>query len=505
MSMATQVETPPGPTRRSWIALACLCLPVLMISMDVSVLFFAVPFIANDLQPSATQQLWIFDVYGFVLAGLLMTMGAVADRIGRRRLLMLGALTFSAASLVAAWSTSAEMLIGARALMGIGGATLMPSTLALVRNVFPDHRARSKAIGIWSAVMAGGVALGPLLSGVMLEHFWWGAVFLVNVPVMAALLIAAPLLLPESHGDRRRIDVVSALLSLGATLPFIYGVKDLAAGGWSSEAAASVVIGLLLALAFVARQRTSSAPMLDLTLFRNRGFSGSVCINLIAQLALMGNSILITGYLQQVLGLRPFVAALWSVAPSLLVGGAAPLAASIAGRIGRAPVMATGLGLGGAGFLLMNLVQADSPVWVCLGPTTMIAVGLVSVLTLVTEFVIGTVPAERAGAAAGFVETTSEFAGALGIALFGSVVNAVYRVAMETGVPSGITGAPAERAQETLVGAIQVAATDPSGPALLHAAEAAYVSGMHLAYALAAVLMVVGVVVALTRLPRQVG
>ena len=190
MSMATQVETPPGPTRRSWIALACLCLPVLMISMDVSVLFFAVPFIANDLQPSATQQLWIFDVYGFVLAGLLMTMGAVADRIGRRRLLMLGALTFSAASLVAAWSTSAEMLIGARALMGIGGATLMPSTLALVRNVFPDHRARSKAIGIWSAVMAGGVALGPLLSGVMLEHFWWGAVFLVNVPVMGALLIA---------------------------------------------------------------------------------------------------------------------------------------------------------------------------------------------------------------------------------------------------------------------------------------------------------------------------
>ena len=417
---------------------------------------------------------------------------------------MLGALTFSAASLVAAWSTSAEMLIGARALMGVGGATLMPSTLALVRNVFPDPRARSKAIGIWSAVMAGGIALGPLLSGVMLEHVWWGAVFLVNVPVMGALLIAAPLLLPESHGDRRRIDVVSALLSLGATLPFIYGVKDLAADGWSWEAAASVAVGLLLALAFVARQRTSSAPMLDLALFRNRGFSASVCINLIAQSALMGSSILITGYLQQVLGLRPFVAALWSVAPSLLVGGAAPLAAAIAGRIGRPPVMATGLGLGAAGPLLMNFVQADSSVWVCLGPTTMVAVGLVCVVTLVTEFVIGTVPAERAGAAAGFVETTSEFAGALGIALFGSVVNAVYRLSMETGVPPGITGAEAERAQETLVGALQVAATDPSGPALLRAAEAAYVSGMHLAYVLGAVLMVVGVVVALTRLPRQV-
>jgi DHA2 family multidrug resistance protein-like MFS transporter len=352
--------------------------------------------------------------------------------------------------------------------------------------------------------MAGGVAVGPLLSGLLLERVWWGAVFLVNVPVMGLLLIVAPLLLPESHGSRHRIDLASAVLSLCATLPSIYGVKDLAADGWSWTAAASVVIGLLLALAFVARQRTSSSPMLDLTLFRNRGFSASVCINLLAQLALMGNSILITGYLQQVLGLRPFVAALWAVAPALLVGGAAPLAASIAARIGRPPVMATGLGLGAAGFLLMNVVESDSPVWVCLGPVTLIAVGLVSVLTLVTEFVIGTVPAERAGAAAGFVETTSEFAGALGIAVLGSVVNAAYRLTMATDVPTGIAPAAAERAKETLVGAIEVAATDPSGPMLLRAAERAYVSGMHLAYVLGAALMVVGVVLALTRLPRKV-
>jgi DHA2 family multidrug resistance protein-like MFS transporter len=504
MSVATEVEAPSGPTRRSWIALACLCLPVLMISMDVSVLFFAVPFIAQDLQPTATQQLWIFDVYGFVLAGLLMTMGAVADRIGRRRLLMLGALTFSAASLVAAWSTSAEMLIGARVLMGIGGATLMPSTLALVRTVFPDQRARSKAIGIWSAVMAGGIAVGPLLSGVLLEHVFWGAVFLINVPVMGLLLVVAPVLLPESRGSRHPIDVVSALLSLGATLPFIYGVKHLAADGWSWTAAGSVAVGVLLGAAFVARQRTSAAPMLDLALFRNRGFSASVSINLLAQLALMGNSILITGYLQQVLGLRPLVAALWSVAPSLLVGAAAPLAGVVAGRVGRPPVMATGLGLAAVGFLLMNVVRAESSVWVCLAPVTMVAVGLVSVLTLVTEFVVGTVPAERAGAAAGFVETTSEFAGALGIALLGSVVNAVYRLTMATGVPVGVTAVQADRARETLVGAIEVAGTSPSGPMLLRSAERAYVGGMHLAYALAAGLMVVGVVVALTRLPRKV-
>ena len=181
-------SAPTRAGRREWTALAVLCLPLLMVSMDVSVLFFAVPHIAEALEPTATQLLWIFDVYGFVLAGLLLTMGGVADRIGRRRLLLLGAVLFAAASVLAAYAPTAEWLIAARALLGVGGATLMPSTLALVRNLFADDAERAKAVGIWSAVMAGGVGIGPVISGVLLEHYWWGSVFLINVPVMVALL-----------------------------------------------------------------------------------------------------------------------------------------------------------------------------------------------------------------------------------------------------------------------------------------------------------------------------
>ena len=192
----------PRAGRREWIALAVLILPILIASMDVSVLFFAVPFIAQDLQPTATQQLWIFDVYGFVLAGLLLTMGSLGDRIGRRRLLLIGAVAFSAASLLAAYAQSAEMLIAARAVLGVAGATLMPSTLALIRNLFHDETDRTKAVAIWSAALTGGVALGPIISGVLLEHYWWGSVFLINIPAMLLLLVTAPFLLPESKGTR---------------------------------------------------------------------------------------------------------------------------------------------------------------------------------------------------------------------------------------------------------------------------------------------------------------
>ncbi|HEX5427356.1 MAG TPA: MFS transporter, partial [Pedococcus sp.] len=250
--------------RREWTALAVLCLPLLVASMDVSVLFFAVPFIARDLDPSATGMLWIFDIYGFVLAGLLLTMGSIGDRIGRRRLLLLGAATFSAASVVAAYSTSAAMLIGARALLGIGGATLMPSTLALIRNLFPDEGDRGKAIAVWSAVMSSGVGLGPVLGGMLLENFWWGSVFLINVPVMAALLIVGPFLLPEFRAAQRRpFDLPSAALSLAAVLPFIYAIKSTATDGWSPLASALGVVGLVLGAVFVHRQRTIAHPMVD--------------------------------------------------------------------------------------------------------------------------------------------------------------------------------------------------------------------------------------------------
>ena len=283
--------------RRQWTALAVLCLPLLMVSVDVSVLFFAVPHIAAQLHPSGTEILWIFDVYGFVLAGLLLTMGSVADRIGRRRLLLVGAAAFGGASVLAAYAPSPAWLVAARALLGVGGSTLMPSTLAIIRDLFVDAAQRAKAVSVWSAVLAGGVGLGPVLAGLLLDRYFWGSVFLVNVPVMLALLAVGPLVLPESHDPEARVDLVSAVLSLAAILPFVYVLKSVAAGGWSASLGAYAAVGLLAVVAFLRRQRSVAHPMVDLRLFARRGFGGSIVVQLVGMFALMGNSILVTQYL----------------------------------------------------------------------------------------------------------------------------------------------------------------------------------------------------------------
>lgn len=483
-------------TRRTWLGLVALCLPVLIVSMDVSVLFFAAPDIAATLRPTATQQLWIFDVYGFVLSGLLLTMGALGDRFGRRRLLVLGALAFSAASVIAAWSASPEGLIAARALMGVGGATLMPSTLALIRNLFHDPAERARAVGIWSAVLATGVGVGPVVAGVLLAHFWWGSVFLINLPVMLALVVVAPFVLPESRGSRSRVDLLSAVLVLGAVLPLIHGLQGLAADGWSLENLAYAVSGLAVGVAFVARQRRTEHPLLDLDLLSRKGVRPSVVVNVVAQLALMGNAILLTQYLQSVLGMSALRSALWSLAPTVVVGVAAPLAGVLSARIGRPLVMAVGLVIAAGGFAELVATRPASTIWTALVGATLVAAGLVAVLTLVTEFVIGAVPAARAGTMSGMLETTSEFAGALGMAVLGSVVNAAYRSEMaSTAGPAGQTLAGAVVRSHELGGA--------AGAALLHAARAAYVTAMHRADLVAIVILVLGAVLAATRLPRK--
>src|SRR3954470_14616573 len=269
--------------RREWIALGVLMLPLLLVSMDVSVLYFAIPAISADLEPSGTQQLWIFDIYGFVLAGLLMTMGSLGDRVGRRRLLLIGAAAFGGASALAAYASSAETLIAARAVLGIGGATLMPSTMALLRTMFTDPGQRAKAIGMWSGVMTAGVALGSVMSGVLVQYFWWGSVFLVNLPAMALLLVLGPILLTESKNPNPgRFDLLSVPLSMAAVLPVVYGLKEIASEGWNVRYIVSITVGLLFAALFVHRQRTAASPMIDPALFRGRGFAPSVALNLVA-------------------------------------------------------------------------------------------------------------------------------------------------------------------------------------------------------------------------------
>ncbi|MFF0289283.1 MFS transporter [Streptomyces sp. NPDC005262] len=475
--------------RKEWTAFVVLLLPLLLVSMDVSVLFFAIPSIDRDLAPSATQQLWIFDVYGFALSGLLITMGSLGDRIGRRKLLLLGAAAFGTASVGAAYATSPEMLIAARALLGIGGATLMPSTMGLVRNMFRNEQQRSTAVGIWSGAMAGGIALGSALSGVMLQHFWWGSVFLINVPAMVLLLVLVPVLVPEfKDPNPGRFDLWSVPLSMGAVLPVVYGVKESAAHGLDARNAVLIAVGLLVGWVFVRRQRVRDDAMISRELFRGKGFAAGIGLNSLAAFAMMGSAFFTTQYLQSVLGMSTMEAALWSLAPSLAVGAAAPTATAIAQRIDRTYVISAGFLIAAAGFALLSLSGTDS-LWLLLIGSAVMSSGIVTVMALVSDLALATAPPEKAGSAASLLETGQEFGGAMGMALLGAVATAVYGADLPDSAP--------EAARKTLPGAL--ATGDAS---LISAGREAFVHSMQYASVAGSLILLAGAVLAVALLRR---
>ncbi|MEU2687270.1 MFS transporter [Streptomyces hygroscopicus] len=503
-------STAPGPRagRKEWTAFVVLMLPLLLVSMDVSVLYFAVPAISRELHPGSTQQLWIFDIYAFALAGLLITMGALGDRFGRRKLLMFGAAAFGAASVAAAYAPNAELLIAARAVLGIGGATLMPSTMGLVRNLFLDEKQRAKAIAIWSSAMAGGIALGSVMSGVMIEHFWWGSVFLINVPAMVLLLALVPLLVPEFKDPRPgAFDLPSVPLSMAAVLPVIYGLKKMAAdNGVGPVPVLSVVAGLAIGAVFVHRQRTRRDAMISPELFRHRGFGPSIAINALAAFAMMGSAYFTTQYLQSVLGKGALEAALWSLAPSVCVGFASPAAAAAVQRgANRALVIGAGFLSGAIGYGILALAGTDA-LWTVLIGAAVLASGIVTVMSLVTDLAIGTVPPQRAGSAAALLETGQEFGGAMGMAVLGSVGTAVYRSDVEDSLGHGLPTGTLHQARETLGAAVAVAGRvkGRAGEQVLDAAREAFTHGMQIASAAGAVVLLAGAVLALVTL-RRVG
>jgi len=309
--------------RREWIGLTVIALPCMLYSMDLTVLNLAVPHLTSDLRPSSSQLLWIVDVYGFLVAGSLITMGTLGDRIGRRRLLLIRAAAFSIAPLIAAFSSSAAMLIATRALLGLAGATLAPSTLSLIRNMFHDPEQRRIAVAVWITSYSAGAAIGPLLGGLLLQRFWWGSVFLLAVPVMTLLLVLGPMLLPEFRDTGAgRLDLVSAAMSLAAVLLVIYGLKQIAQDGPHWLPLVSIVAGLSLGFAFLARQRALADPLIDLHLFRDLAFSAALAIYMFATFIAFGVYVFIAQYLQLVLGLSPLQAGLWTLpwAFSFIVG-----------------------------------------------------------------------------------------------------------------------------------------------------------------------------------------
>jgi MFS transporter, DHA2 family, multidrug resistance protein len=491
-------------TRREWIGLAVLALPCLLVAMDVTVLYLAVPAISADLAPSSAQLLWITDIYGFLIAGSLITMGTLGDRIGRRRLLLSGGAAFAIASVIAAFSTSAAMLIGARALLGVAGATLMPSTLSLIRSMFADPRERTVAIGVWATSLSVGAAIGPLLGGLLLSAFWWGSVFLLSVPVMVLLLAVGPRLLPEYRDpEPGRFDLVSAALSLVAVLAVVYGIKDAAEHGAGWTPLAAVGLGLAVGAGFLQRQTTLADPLIDLSLFRARAFSAALGTNALAVFAIFGTDLFVAQYLQLALGLSPLQAGLWTLpgAAGFIVGSS--LAPRLAQHAPAPVVIAGGLAVGAAGALLLTQVDGASGLALVVIATTVIAVGLAQVVTLATDLIVGAAPPARAGAASAISETGTELGGALGVAILGSIGTAVYRGEIADAVPDGVAPGAAEAARDTLGGA--VASADQLPASLLDAANHAFAHGLRLAALITAALMAASAVATLVLLRERRG
>src|SRR5438552_4232742 len=402
------MSTPTGP-RRAWLGVAVLALPCMITVMDLTVLNLAVARITSDLKPTGTQLLWIIDIYGFMLAGALIPVGGLGDRIGRRKLLLIGAVAFGSASALAAFSASALMLIAARALLGLAGAALVPSTLSLISTLFEDAAQRTKAIGVWGASFAVGAAVGPLVGGVLLEHFWWGSVFLVGVPIMVLLVIVGPMVLPEFRDPGAgRPDLLSGLLSIASMLAAIYGLKQVVQDGLTWFPVLSMLVGIGLAVSFMRRQQILADPMLDLTLFRNRTFNVSLASNVLNVFVSFGSFILISQYLQLVLGLSPLEAGVLSVPASLLAIAGPMLSPVLAQRIGMRLSLAGLLGIAAVGFAVQTLVGGPLAVVTVAVGWALWALGGSAAATLTTGTIIGSARPERAGAGSALAQTGAE-------------------------------------------------------------------------------------------------
>lgn len=489
--------------KREWAGLAVLALACLVYSMDLTVLHLAVPQISAELRPTSSQLLWIIDVYGFLVAGLLLTMGGIGDRIGRRRLLMVGAAAFAAVSIIAAFAPSAPVLIGCRALLGVAGATLAPSTLSLIFTMFPDAEQRQVAIGVWVGSYSVGGAIGPLAGGLMLENFWWGAVFLLAVPVMVLLIVLAPRVLPEYRDpEAHRLDPLSAVMCTGAVLLVVFGMKKAAQDGMGGSTLPALLAGLMVGAIFVRRQLNSPEPMLNLRLFRFGSFRTALAINMLAIFVAFGYFLFVAQYFQLVLGMSPLRAGLATIPAGLgfMIGS------QLGPRLGRVVrpsyMIGGGMAMAAVGLLLLTRITITGGVPLTIIASLLVSFGLAPVFGITTELIVGSAPPEQAGAASGLSETGAEFGGALGISILGSISIAIYRTQLADTLPYGLRDTEADTARDTLGAAIDVSTGLPGrlGTAVADAAKHAFLTGMHVTAAIAAGAALVLAVLAVSRL-----
>jgi DHA2 family multidrug resistance protein-like MFS transporter len=464
-----------------WLALAVLVLAVLLVAVDATVLGLATPFLSEDLEPTGTQLLWIGDVYSFVIAGLLVSMGSLGDRIGRKKLLLTGAAAFGAVSVLNAYATSPEMMIAARALLGVAGATLMPSTLALIRNLFHDPRERSFAIGIWGAMASAGAAVGPVVGGFLLEHFWWGSVFLINLPVMVVLVLVGIKYIPESKNPAPGPwDLLSVALSLIGMIGVVYAIKEIAAHGPSADMAVAAVIGAGALTWFVRRQLRLDAPLLDMRLFHHKGFSGAVLADLLTILGLSGLVFFLSQFLQLVQGRSPLEAGLAELPAAIGAVTAGLIAGNVARRFSVRSVVAGGLAAVGLALAVLTLLDRSTGYPMLGASLLVVGVGAGFAFTVTADVILSSVPREQAGAASAVSETAYELGAALGIALLGSIVTGVYSDFVS---PPGVPADTSAAAHDSLGGAVEVSAglPDETATALVTAAQDAFVEGLRIA------------------------
>ncbi|WP_350349598.1 MFS transporter [Agromyces sp. G08B096] len=489
--------------RRAWVALAVLMLPVLLVSVDNTVLSFALPEIARDLGPTAAEQLWIIDAYPLVLAGLLVAMGSIGDRVGRRKLLLIGSIGFALVSVAAAFAPTAGLLIAARAALGFFGAMLMPSTLSLLRSVFLDREQRRLAIAIWATGFAAGSALGPLVGGLLLEHFAWGSVFLLAVPVLVPLVVLLPLLVPESRDPAPGpVDVPSILLSLGTMVPVVYGIKSLATEGVAGFGIQAIVLGVFLGYLFVRRQLRRPTPMLDMRLFRQGTFGGAVLVNLFSVISLVGFLYFVSQHLQLIAGLTPVAAGL-ALAPGLIAMIIAGLVVvPIARRVPSRVLVPVALTLSAGGYLLVAFTAGSESIGPVIVAFVLLGVGIGAAETVSNELILSSAPAAKAGAASAVSETAYELGAVLGTTVLGSILAAHYASALV--VPNGLTAAQAEAARETLAGAMATAEALPDtvAAALQTSAAAAFDGGVVVTSLIGVALMAAAALVAALTLGR---
>ncbi|MBT2566025.1 MFS transporter [Arthrobacter sp. ISL-85] len=484
-----------------WLALGLLMFPVLLVAVDNTALTFALPAIARALEPTGLQLLWIIDAYPLVLAGLLVSMGSLGDRIGRRRLLVIGSMGFAGLSAATAFAPTPEWLIGGRAALGFFGAMLMPSTLSLIRNIFPEPNRRRLAVAIWAAGFSGGAALGPILGGWLVEHFWWGAVFLVAVPLMLPLLALGPAFIPESRDPAPgKVDIPSVLLSMLVMVPVVYGIKSVATEGPGAAGLGTIAFGLAVGVVFVRRQLRLVHPLLDMSLFRNRVFSMAISANILALFSFNGFILFLAQHLQLLEGLSPSAAGV-AMVPALAVTVAAGLVVvPLVRKVRPGYVVAAGLAFSAIGYSMVAFGNHDGGPSQLLAALLVLALGVGTAETISNDLILGSAPPEKSGAAAAISETGYEVGSLLGTAVLGSILTASYQqnLRLPAGLDGMLPGAALHNAGETLAGAVEAANLLPASlsQAVMAAAAAAFDSGVHITAAIGLALMATAAVLA---------